>query len=121
LLLIRSPVARGFLDTPWSPVEPDRFGGGWLCELMVIDRRWGFGEGGEGEGGRTISGKSNNWWVGRQSWSFSEAESGLMRILSILAVGIGWVGLKRRKVSDEFIKSWKRAFPRPQLSDLYRL
>jgi hypothetical protein len=54
---------------------------------MVIDGRCCcFGE---LETGEDDSGKSKSWWVGRQSCcSVSEPESGLMRILSIRAVGM---------------------------------
>lgn len=85
--LMRSPAERGFLVAlgvglaeRFEAIEAATAEG-----LMEIDRRSCF----SGGGGEKCSGKSKTWCVGRHSWSWSAAESGLMRILSILAVGAG--------------------------------
>lgn len=59
--------------------------------LMEMERRGicGEGESDSGEERFWPSGKSNTWWVGMQSWSFSDRESGLMRILRILFEDMG--------------------------------
>lgn len=84
LLLMRSPMARGFLVTLGAGLA-ERLE---ETEIVGANERRSVGDEGAGEGG-AASGKSKTWWVGRQSCSPSEADSGLMRILSILAVGIG--------------------------------
>jgi hypothetical protein len=91
LLLIRSPTARGLLVTLGAGLAERLKEAGTAEGLIEIERRCGFGEGREGDGGVggcEISGKSKTWWVGRQS-SLSEPDSELIRILSILVLGMG--------------------------------
>lgn len=88
LVVMRSPAPRGLLETLGAGLC-SRFDG---AELLIDNERrsiCGEGESDSGEGGLWTSGKSNTWWVGRHSWSFSDVESGLIRILIIWFPGAG--------------------------------
>lgn len=92
LLLIRSPTERCFFVTLGAGLA-ERLEDEEVVEgAMEMDKRSCLGDDSAGEGGESgwvASGKSKTWCVGRQSCSESAAESGVMRILSILEVGMG--------------------------------